>query len=108
MQIDVSGHQFTFPQLCACCGGTPDSVWSVSASRSRGKRVVHTTRKRWDVPYCHECVKHVSLYRSVAGIAVLTLVAAGILALIVGDLLGGLIFASAIPGSVIVAWRLRA
>src|SRR5213593_504629 len=108
MRIDVSGHQFTFPQVCACCGAPPDTVWTVSASRSRGKRVVHTTSKRWDVPYCKECAGHASLYRSAAGIALLAFVVGGVLALIVGDALGALVFALAILSSIMVFWRLRA
>jgi len=59
MRVDVSGHLFVFPHDCACCGGTADAELSVSASRSRGSRIVHTEMKTWDVPYCSGCIKHI-------------------------------------------------
>src|SRR5438105_1419209 len=62
MRVDVSGHQFEFPQQCACCATTANTVYTVSASRSRGTRVVRTTTKKWDIPYCSRCIAHVALY----------------------------------------------
>jgi hypothetical protein len=59
MRVDVSGMRFVFPVECPCCGGRPDSVLTISARRSKGKRVVHTQIKAWDLPYCARCVKHV-------------------------------------------------
>jgi len=67
MRVDVSGHQFVFPAQCACCGAPADSTLTVSASRSRGTRVVHTTTRCWDFPYCVRCVHHASIYASAAG-----------------------------------------
>jgi ribosomal protein L28 len=59
MRVDVSGHLFSFPRACACCGAVPDSTLTVSASRSRGSRVVRTEGRSWDFPYCTRCIKHV-------------------------------------------------
>lgn len=47
MQIDLSGNKFTFPHCCACCGGDPETSLTASASKSKGKKVVHTTTKSW-------------------------------------------------------------
>jgi hypothetical protein len=54
VRIDVSGRQFTFPPICACCNGSADAEMTVSASNSTGKRA-----NAWDIPYCRRCVKHV-------------------------------------------------
>jgi hypothetical protein len=59
MRVDVSGQTFVFPHKCACCGGTADAELSASASKSSGKRVVHTKTNVWDFPYCRICVGHV-------------------------------------------------
>ena len=37
MQIDVSGQQFVFPELCACCCGRADSALSVTSSNLYGR-----------------------------------------------------------------------
>jgi hypothetical protein len=55
----VSGRTFEFPNECACCGATPDSEFTVSASKSWGRKVVHTEARSWDVPYCAACIRHI-------------------------------------------------
>ncbi len=59
MKVEVSGHIFSFPRACACCGAEPDNTLTVSASRSTGSRVVRTEGSTWDFPYCTRCIKHV-------------------------------------------------
>jgi hypothetical protein len=59
MRIDASGHNFVFPHKCACCGGAADTELGASATKSSGKRVVHTKTNVWDFPYCSRCVGHV-------------------------------------------------
>jgi hypothetical protein len=59
MRIDLSGHKFTFPQQCACCGAAPQTTLSASATKKTGKRVVHTDTKSWAFPYCSKCTWHV-------------------------------------------------
>ncbi len=63
MRVDVSGYKFTFPYQCACCGSAPQTTLTASASRSTGKRVVHTSSKSWDFPYCAGCIEHVRTAR---------------------------------------------
>ena len=84
MRVDVSGHSFVFPNECACCGGTPDSELTVSASRSRGSKVVHTEAKSWDVPYCTGCIKHIRAGDAAASFARWSTV----LSILVGLLIG--------------------
>lgn len=81
MRIDLSGHKFTFPQQCACCGAPPQTVLSASATRTTGKRVVHTDTRTWDFPYCFVCTAHVSAAKS-ASIAAVVIVGTAILALV--------------------------
>ena len=80
MRTDLSGHKFTFPRQCACCGAMPETTLTASASRSKGKRVVHTTTKSWDFPYCTKCVLHVNAARLAVSVTVLIVIASFILA----------------------------
>ncbi len=82
MRVDVSGHQFVFPPQCACCGETANSTWTVSASRSRGTRVIHKTTRCWDFPYCDGCVHHASIYDSAARKSLWVFVVAFFLAMV--------------------------
>ena len=59
MQVDLSGQKFVFPPQCACCGNPPQATLTAVATRTTGKRVVHTTAKSWDFPYCAQCLAHV-------------------------------------------------
>jgi hypothetical protein len=85
MKIEVSGHKFNFPHKCACCGATPDTSLPASATRSTGKKVVHTDSKSWDFPYCSRCVKHVQASKSAAVVLSIVVLASVILAVIVGS-----------------------
>ena len=82
MEINLSGRTFVFPNQCACCHGPPDRELIVAAQRSRGSRVVHTTKKTWEVPYCTSCLEHVqdsdNAYRSIKVVKVLAVVAAAL------------------------------
>src|SRR6266850_7321470 len=82
VRVDVSGHQFVFPPQCACCSEAAGSTWTVSASRSRGTRVLHTTTRCWDFPYCARCVRHASIYQSATGKAILAFVIAVVFAIV--------------------------
>jgi hypothetical protein len=69
MRIELSGHKFTFPQQCACCGAVPQTTRSASATRTTGKKVVHTNTKSWDFPYCFACSAHVQAAAGALGAA---------------------------------------
>jgi len=83
MRVDVSGHQFVFPTACVCCNGKADTELTVSASKSTGKRVIHTNTNAWDIPFCDRCVEHVKAAEAAVFLAwvlgVLSVVAAGVL-----------------------------
>jgi hypothetical protein len=83
MQVDLSGQKFVFPQNCACCGGPPETTFTASASRSRGKKVVHTTTKSWEFPYCKKCCEHVAAAKGAVAATTFIVLAAVIVALYV-------------------------
>ncbi len=60
--VQVSARILRFPQVCCCCGRTPDSSLVASSTRVWGKRVIRTQSKSWSFPICHRCLKHVRLY----------------------------------------------
>ncbi len=99
MQVDVSGHQFVFPTTCACCKGKADTHLRVSASKSTGKRVTHTSTNVWEIPYCDRCVQHVSAAGDAEAQAwlfgVVSVVAGGMLWQLVTNLYG-------IPAGIVV------
>lgn len=66
MIVEVSGQRFTFPQQCACCGGTPNTSLSASHTKTSGKRVVKSRTWSWEFPYCTSCLAHVSAYSNAA------------------------------------------
>jgi hypothetical protein len=84
MRVQVSGHKFNFPHQCVCCGATPETTWSVSASRSTGKKVVHTTSKSWDIPYCRRCVEHVHAARRAVRLGLTTFLLLFVVAIVLG------------------------
>lgn len=75
MQVEVSGRQFIFPSLCACCGTHSETSFTVSASKSTGKKKVRTETHTWDFPYCTCCIKHVNAESSAASLSCLIVIA---------------------------------
>lgn len=69
MQVDVSGTRFEFPHPCACCGGKANARLGVAATKSTGKKVVHTRTNTWDFPYCDACLGHVRAAEAAASLA---------------------------------------
>jgi hypothetical protein len=66
LRIDVSGQKFVFPNVCACCNGKAEAELTISASKSKGKRVVHTTTLCWPISYCARCVNHIRAIEAAA------------------------------------------
>jgi hypothetical protein len=101
MQVDVSAKTVSFPRHCACCGREPDAQLALSASRSRGVRVVRTTTHTWSVPYCSACIRHTQEWERAT--TYLTV------ALAVGAVVGALLLcSSAVVGIVIFTLALAA
>jgi hypothetical protein len=69
LRVDVSGYKFTIPSYCACCHGQPSLTVFTSACKSTGKKVVHTTTKGWDIPYCSGCANHMRMAKQARVIA---------------------------------------
>jgi len=105
MKVELSGHKFDFPRHCACCDAGAQTTLSVSASRSTGKRVKHTTSKAWDFPYCATCVEHVQAAKWATIGAISTFVCGVFLALASGansPLPSTAIFWSGVAGSIAI------
>jgi hypothetical protein len=84
VRVDLSGHNFVFPNECACCGAAPDGELTVSASRSWGSKVVHTETKSWDFPYCTGCIRHIRAVEAAGSLARLLTFLSILLAVLVG------------------------
>ena len=84
MRIDLFGQRFVFPDRCACCGQPPDTELAASASKSSGKRVVHTKTNAWDFPYCGRCVGQVKNAESARAVAWILGILSTILSLFLG------------------------
>lgn len=70
MQVDVSGYRFENPDMCACCGGNPETKMPVTARRKTGKRVVHETTNSYAFPYCTACLEHVKAANTAIAVTV--------------------------------------
>lgn len=92
MQVEVSGRTFDFPPYCTCCGNPPHTALTAAATRTRGKKVVHTETHTWDFPYCSQCAEHVKTAKdagsTAAGLVLLALLASPFLAIWVWRPLG--------------------
>ena len=109
MRVELSGIKFKFPNECPCCGGTPDSELLISASRSKGSRVVRTEVRAWNLPYCSRCVKHVGDVERARGqlklLVLLSILLATFIAFKINPLLGVGIGIAALLGASIVYKR---
>lgn len=63
MRIDLSGQQFYFPQICACCHAPAQRSLIVHATQVVGRGRLQTTASRaWNIPYCRACIRHVHFW----------------------------------------------
>ena len=106
MRVEVSGYQFEFPPLCACCYKAPDSFYTVSASKTTGTKVQRTQTNTWNFPYCAHCLAHISTSAS-AGYALLGMgLATLLLAFLIGYTTLWLGIAFAIAGTILTLYVL--
>jgi hypothetical protein len=82
MRVEASGRQFIFPAECACCGGSADGRLTASASKTTGKKVVHTTTHTWDFPYCSRCLRHVRAAQSAVSVGIFLAALTAVLAVV--------------------------
>lgn len=57
-RVKISANNLVMPSSCVCCGYPGEVSILASASKSRGKRVVHTTTRGFEFPICRACHKH--------------------------------------------------
>jgi hypothetical protein len=103
MNVDVSGQKLVFPSRCACCNRPADTTLSATASRTTGKRVVHTQTKGWNIPYCIACQTHVSAWNASIYPGITLGILGIIVAIITQDVVGMIILvACGVLGTVVV------
>jgi hypothetical protein len=111
MKVAVSGNIFSFPPECPCCGATPDTTLSVSASRPSRERQPRAETRVWDIPYCVRCISHMNAYEKLRPLAriltVLSIFLGMIVALTYGLYwgLGAGILSLAATLGIFAAWR---
>ena len=66
-RVQVSARLLHWPQQCACCGGPSHTSLTAGHTRVSGKRVIRTSTRSWDVPYCSDCRQHVRLAQAAWG-----------------------------------------
>lgn len=82
MRVELSGHQFTFPQACACCGYPAQSTLVASARNVIGHgRTRYSVMRAWNIPYCFNCARHVRLFYLAHWSSLVVLAASGLSAL---------------------------
>ncbi|MCS7270090.1 MAG: hypothetical protein NZ703_03300, partial [Gemmataceae bacterium] len=59
--VQISARISRWPEVCACCCRPADTTILVSATRTKGKRVIQTESKSWHVPYCSNCLEHIKV-----------------------------------------------
>jgi hypothetical protein len=88
-QVKISAQRIDWPSECACCSGSPDTTVTINSTRVTGKRVIHSKTKGWNVPYCHNCVRHANLVKG-GDKAIGSGIGCGFLAFIVMGLAAGM------------------
>ena len=106
MRVDLSGIRFAFPNECPCCGGMPDGTLVISASRSKGRRVVRTEVRAWNLPYCNRCIKHIkdvaTIRLQLKLLAFVSIAVGALMAVTVSLLVGATTGVAALVGSLLV------
>lgn len=64
MRVCISARIISFPRRCACCMGASEIERPARMSKSRGKRVVRTETRTWNIPYCLSCSGHASTWET--------------------------------------------
>jgi len=115
VQVQVSAKRLSFPPTCPCCGLQANTQVAITATRTTGKRVIHTTERSWTFPYCSSCLRHVAVWDAAASWMILTAlgamfaifssVAYGLLARLVPGEYTGLGVVGGIGGIVLGIWR---
>ena len=71
--------ELSWPQQCACCFEPADSYYTTEHTGGDGPFFLFEETRTWDVPYCSQCLEHVSKASAVPGPS-LGRIAAGTLA----------------------------
>jgi hypothetical protein len=111
MRIEASGQKFAFPYCCVCCGSAADTVFMARASKTKGKKVTHTTTRGWDVPCCSKCLRHIAAKQTADSLSAFIFIALLVIGLWwgSGQHIGLWIFLSALSAlALLIPLRVRA
>ncbi len=87
-RVQISANNILLPHFCLCCGYQAEVGIVASASKSRGKRVVHTTTRAFEFRICQACKRHcetepdLTRHLIVNGIIVIAMACTGLFPLI--------------------------
>ena len=99
------GMPLRFPRSVPAAAAA--SEIQVSASKSTGKKVVHTRTNAWDIPYCRSCLIHVNALRSAHSATVLVIVLSMILAGILAYVANGYVSLAVAVAGLVGAMMIR-
>lgn len=92
MRVSVSGKQFVFPRICACCGAFP--VTKLPVMGREANRNAQTKGWAWDIPYCKACKSHILLSESVLMFSLILVALCGIVGVVIYILGSSLLISS--------------
>jgi len=107
MTVEVAARKFAVPFECVCCGEVPDAELTSAVARTRGNPVIRETMRSLVFPYCRRCVAHALDWESAgmasAGVMVIGILTALVIAIATQLVFGLLVFAITIPCAWMVA-----
>ncbi|CAA9262943.1 MAG: hypothetical protein AVDCRST_MAG77-2775 [uncultured Chloroflexi bacterium] len=60
-EVSVAGETLYFPEQCACCLQPSDARYLTEHTGGDGPFFLFEETRGWEVPYCSQCLEHVSL-----------------------------------------------
>jgi hypothetical protein len=101
-RVQISARMIQWPDVCACCCQAADTRVEVSSTRTTGKKIIRSTTKTWNVPYCRRCLEHIDASKDLQSHSRFVLHPSLVIG-VAGGLLALLVFALALTASVPLA-----
>ncbi len=101
MTVEVAARKFAVPFECVCCGEAPDAEMIAALPHARPKPMAREAAGGMLFPYCRRCVAHVLDWESApltsAGVMVIGILAALVVAIASRFLFGLVVFVLVLP-----------